>query len=283
MNRFSMPKSMNINMGLDPCSIGPLTCGVHPEDVANDDDDDNNNNNNNNNNHLNTLFAAAANKGRATFKGAFRPSNNYDVVAATKLRIADFQSRGWLSQHETRKYMEILDTAPTERGNKDRLEEFVRSDLIKELDELERKMTGGSSARTMNQTITRPLGDASSKLNIRRKSEVIVSANEVAGKIGDKQIEELFVETCFFARLGFVQPPSCLKCAYRESIKGDTANSKCSKWVVWRRDANYIIHPNYLTENSLLVQCHAARELLAGKSVESHQWDATKKALLSPR
>jgi len=111
-----------------------------------------------------------------------------------------------------------------------------------------------------------------------------MSAKDVAKQIGgDEQIEELFVETCFFARLGFVQPPSCLKCAYRQSIKGENPTAKCNRWVAWRRDANYIIHPSYLMENTVFVQCHAVRHLLEGQSVDAHQWDASKKELLFPR
>lgn len=285
MNQFSLPKNMNLNMdGMDPCSIGPLTCGVHSEDVEHDEEMGS----------LQNLLSVAARKGRDSLKSAFRSNKQNDLVDVTKERISDFQSRGWLSQQETRKYMAILDTAPIQQGNKDHFEEYIRSELIRELDLLEAKMNGiinGSSSTSLRAlsmkkksavAAAQPLGDATNKLNIRRKSEVILSAKDVAKQIGDEQIEELFVETCFFARLGFVQPPSCLKCAYRESIKGDSTTAKCNRWVAWRRDANHIIHPSYLLENTVFVQCHAARQLLAGQSVDFHQWDASKKALLFP-
>ena len=320
---------------IDPCSIGPLTCGLQfdeyganhdPHTIPEEEDEEEGDG-------LTSLWAVAAQKGRASWQSAFRSANHHhhqnnnkqqsydeddydsesdddddnddddDLVEVTKERITDFQNRGWLSQQETRKFMAILDSAPPmEMGNKKHFEGFIRNEIIQELDRLEKKMTmttttatttpsvGGassfasSSRSTTMQTPVRPLGDASSKFNYsRRKSEVIVSAKDVAKQIGDAQIEELFVETCFFARLGFVQPPSCLKCAYRKSIKGDSTMAKCNRWVAWRRDANYIIHPSYLRENTVFVQCHAVRHLLGGESIDAHQWDASKKELLFPR
>jgi hypothetical protein len=316
------------NTSIDPCSIGPLTCGLHPQDMGEENDDYNVRTNNEydspreddeeeeeKKDNLTSLWAVAAQKGRASWQSAFRSSSNShnqnvykqqsyaddddddddDLVEVTKERILDFQNRGWLSQQETRKYMAILNTAPPmEKGNKEHFEDFIRNQIIQELDRLETKMTsatpassvgGGSfasSSRPTNLTPVRPLGDASSKLNSRRKSEVVMSAKDVAKQIGDDQIEELFVETCFFARLGFVQPPSCLKCAYRQSIKGDGTTAKCNRWVAWRRDANFIIHPSYLMENTVFVQCQAVRHLLKGQAVDAHQWDASKKELLFP-
>lgn len=297
MNRFSLPKNMPNPM--DPCSMGPLTCGVDPRDVRQNDDSSN----------LNNLFSMAAQKGRASLNSAFRSASTTGnttqhqaqqphksgLLESTMERIHDYQSRGWLSQQETRQYMARLESVPIEKGNRQRFEEFIRSDLIRELDQLEEKMNGvsrstatasapRSTTKVFSKQPIRPLGDATTrKLNKSSKSDVILTAEQVAKQIGQGQIEELFVETCFFARLGFVQPPSCLRCSYRESIKNDTTTAKCNRWVVWRRDANHIIHPKYLSDNTVFVQCHAARLLTAGQSVDGHQWDASQKIMLFPR
>ena len=94
------------------------------------------------------------------------------------------------------------------------------------------------------------------------------------------EIEELFVEMCFFARLGFVQPPCCLKCTYRESMKDAIPNTMCKKWVVWRKSANFLLHPKQMDGNIVVVQCHTARKLLSGETVDGYVWDKTKKLLV---
>jgi len=345
---------------MDPCSIGPLTCGVvDPKDMDYDHSDYDNENETEKEGSLQHLFAFAAKKGRASLQHAFRSKQqprppphqqeqqkqwqqpqqeeqqsyeDENLVELTKARVMDFQNRGWLSQQETRKYMTILDAAPIQRGNLQHFEEYICSEIQKELDSMEDRMTGGmtpppvsssssSSSRTPPPTtfktpysttssasssrhvvtkthspyaVSRPLGDATSKLNSRRKirintnnnnhnSGVILSNEELSKQISDDEIDQLFVETCFFARLGFVQPPSCLKCAYRESIKGGEAMpAKCNRWVAWRRDANYIIHPSYLKENTVFIQCHAVQQLLEEESVDSYKWDVNTKTVLFP-
>ena len=127
-----------------------------------------------------------------------------------------------------------------------------------------------------------PLGDATKKVN-NQKSRVVVDAKDLANHLSEDQIEDMFVETCFFARLGFVQPPCCLQCSYRESLKEAAPKSNCSRWVLWRREAKHVLHPHYMENNTIFVQCHVARQLLAGKLVDAHKWDEVNKVLLFPR
>jgi hypothetical protein len=126
-----------------------------------------------------------------------------------------------------------------------------------------------------------------------------------AVRFDPQQIQELFVEMCFFARLGFVQPPCCLQCTYRDCndtsptptnnqqqhhrhhhpvATSSNSNNKhhntarsCQRWVVWRKDANTLLHPNLLDGNVLIVQCQAAQRLLAGHQVDGCYWDAENK------
>ncbi len=292
MKQFTLPRSR-----LDPCSIGPLTCGpINCDAVTHDDENI-------------TLFSAAVAAGRkGRMNGAFRgpiPRSNTNISSVSltpleqlKQRVSDFQSRGWLSQQEHRKYMALLDTAP--KGKQTGTTDYALQELTKELDTLEDKMTGGtvSFSKQIRQTVltprraaareTRseenvtqpPLGNLTNRT--QKKSEVIMQPKDLSKKISSDEVEELFVETCFYARLGFVQPPCCLQCTYRESLKDATPEPQCNRWVLWRQDAKHVLHPETLKENSIFVQCHVAKDLLAGKIVDSHKWDASKKVLLFP-
>jgi len=125
---------------------------------------------------------------------------------------------------------------------------------------------------------------------------------------------------CFFARLGFVQPPSCLKCAYRLSRCGSTnsgvSNQKnnnhcnadketsdgrrdggggeastdsasipmtpksCGELVAWRVDANIPLHPDNLEGNIVFITCDTAKSLVNGDAYPSVRWDIRNKRLL---
>ena len=98
--------------------------------------------------------------------------------------------------------------------------------------------------------------------------------------LNEHDLRKLFVEMCFFARLGFVQPPCCLKCTYSQAVvKGDKKKS-CRNWVVWRKNASTQLHPNKLDGNIVMLQCHAANLLLQGKRVEGCAWDARSRQLV---
>jgi hypothetical protein len=96
-------------------------------------------------------------------------------------------------------------------------------------------------------------------------------------------LQELFVEMCFYARLGFVQPPCCLKCTYRHAHNPNTSNpttlAACQQFVVWRKNATAVLHPGTLATNIVLVPCADAQKLLDGQVVSGYYWDAAKKRL----
>ena len=89
---------------------------------------------------------------------------------------------------------------------------------------------------------------------------------------------------CFFARLGFVQPPSCLKCGYHLSgcgeNKKDDDKEDCCELVAWRRDANIPLHPDKLEGNILFLTCNTAKCLVNGDAYPSIRWDSRNKRLL---
>lgn len=100
-----------------------------------------------------------------------------------------------------------------------------------------------------------------------------------------------YLYQCFFARLGFVQPPSCLKCAYHESKENNTDSSEggkekkkestgCNELVPWRKDANIPLHPDKLDGNVVFVTCDTAKSLVNGDAYPSIRWDTRNKRLL---
>lgn len=97
---------------------------------------------------------------------------------------------------------------------------------------------------------------------------------------------------CFYARLGFVQPPSCLKCAHRKSTTkykersshhDTTSFISCNNLVPWRRDANKPLHPDTLGENLVFVTCDTANSLINGDAYPSIQWDNKNRRILHER
>ena len=102
-----------------------------------------------------------------------------------------------------------------------------------------------------------------------------------SGRIqSEEAVKDLFVEMAFFARLGFVQPPSCLHCAYRESIERKSPDLFCKRFVPWRKNANIPIHPHHLDGNIILVQCQTARSLVTGETGHRYRWDSIKRELI---
>mmetsp|Transcript_20364 Transcript_20364/g.38470 ORF Transcript_20364/g.38470 Transcript_20364/m.38470 type:complete len:136 (-) Transcript_20364:174-581(-) len=124
---------------------------------------------------------------------------------------------------------------------------------------------------------------------------IAIDAEQIKDDIaqGKIQMSDLFVTMCFFARLGFVQPPCCLKCAYRSAKCGETkkngnnknnnkldSSSSCSEIVAWRRDAGIALHPDKLEGNIVFVTCDTAKSLVNGDAYPSIRWDMRNKRLL---
>ena len=131
-----------------------------------------------------------------------------------------------------------------------------------------------------------PLATATNRSVNGVKSPTIVPPKDLANILSDHAVADLFVETCFFARLGFVQPPCCMACTYKEALKGNIPNMECSTWVIWRKDASRTFDPSNnanMADNAIVVQCKTARKLVQGKMVEGYQWDSRQKMLLRRR
>eukprot|EP00985_Skeletonema_marinoi_P021024 scaffold12664_cov93-Skeletonema_marinoi.AAC.2 len=101
-----------------------------------------------------------------------------------------------------------------------------------------------------------------------------------------ESVDDLFITMCFYARLGFIQPPSCLQCAHRKSTKKNnerntnTGPTSCNNLVPWRRDANVPLHPDGLGDNLVFVTCETAKSLISGDVYPSIQWDNKNRRIL---
>lgn len=209
-------------------------------------------------------------------------------VEALKERVASFQAKGWLSQQESRQYKALLNTASGSKNSN-----ALRT-LEKQLDQVEEKMTGNSTrkgvmggmwSQAANRFVQTPGGtsvvsDSSFGANSMTQIDAIVSPRMLSNILSESQVADLFVETCFFARLGFVQPPCCMQCTYREAMEGAAPNTRCGRWVVWRKDATKVLHPKSLLANTMSIKCHTARRLLGGERVEGYQWESKQKLLV---
>eukprot|EP00529_Nitzschia_sp_RCC80_P021122 CAMPEP_0113462392 /NCGR_PEP_ID=MMETSP0014_2-20120614/12064_1 /TAXON_ID=2857 /ORGANISM="Nitzschia sp." /LENGTH=403 /DNA_ID=CAMNT_0000354245 /DNA_START=118 /DNA_END=1326 /DNA_ORIENTATION=+ /assembly_acc=CAM_ASM_000159 len=123
-----------------------------------------------------------------------------------------------------------------------------------------------------HQTTTSKDDRKSQQEHVELSRKTIVRPKELERIMNEHLVSELFVDTSFFARLGYVQPPCCMKCTYRESMMGTAPDLKCERWVVWRRNAKQTLHPKSFRDNSVIVKCRSARQLISGKFVEGFKW-----------
>ena len=116
--------------------------------------------------------------------------------------------------------------------------------------------------------------------NTRGPLNEISLPKDLIGNINMEETKNLFVGMCFYARLGFLQPPCCLQCSYENSentdeTKTNETNQSCLKPVVWRINASssHLLHPDKLKGNLIVIPCSTARSLLRGKVVDGKRWD----------
>ncbi|KAL3913174.1 MAG: hypothetical protein SGILL_006593 [Bacillariaceae sp.] len=234
-------------------------------------------------------------------------------------RLEKFQTKGWLSEQEHRKFRTFLSTfdSTSKIGESGA---YALKEMEVELNLMETRMQGKQSAwkkatttptkggraspsfsvfsKNSNNKSSRgfsnkspkaPLGNLTnrfsnggngSKATTPVNNGSIVSPASLSTSLSDEGIATLFAEMSFFARLGFVQPPCCMECTYRESMQQAVPRLDCKRWVIWRRNANITLNPSNIGENTIAVQCHSARKLTAGNAVESYKWDRTKKIMV---
>ena len=109
--------------------------------------------------------------------------------------------------------------------------------------------------------------------------EEFTRPEDLEGRFSIEEVKDLFVGMCVYSRLGFLQPPCCLRCSYDNSEDDESkkreSNLKCQKPVVWRINASssHLLHPEKLKGNLMVIPCSSARSLLRGKSIQGKKWD----------
>ena len=109
---------------------------------------------------------------------------------------------------------------------------------------------------------------------------------QAANTLTRKELEHLFIDTTFYARLGFLEAPSCVKCAYRDAHAGkdcrDAIAAKgCGRLVLWRKDTALPIHPDNMQTNSVVITCATAKAFMRGETVACVHWDKDSQTLVT--
>ena len=297
------------NITADPCSaVAPLMRAM--ECIPEDEDE------NAGHDSSTSLFSSI----RGLQPGSCQSDSNdpSSLLQHLKTRLESFSSCGWLTKEEYEQHTDFLSTYNKDDSSMGTSGKFALKELKKELDSIEEtksaqsapqswsdmfmstlgvstsKKSSASSFWSSNSSssvtessnkplATKPLATATNRVvNGAGGASTIVAPKDLSNVLSEDAVSEIFVETCFFARLGFVQPPSCMACTYKEALKGNIPDLQCQNWVIWRKSAHKIFDPSNnadISENTIVVQCRSARKLLSGKTVEQYQWDERGKVL----
>ena len=231
------------------------------------------------------------------------------TTSGTKLLelCEQYHIAGWLSTHEYeyfRQEIQRIRKSPG-AGSSHHMEMLAR--LIQQSISTAQQVKNQESQRpAINDDITQP---NNKRMSIKASNTTTSSDNPTNWMIytpsefqthvvaKDKNstinIKELFVEMCFYARLGYIQPPCCLRCTYSECYNASSPleerddddndeppripvkkvlNQKkqhhtCQRYVVWRKDTNIVLHPDTIASNILVLPCALVRQLLSTTDV----------------
>jgi len=207
-------------------------------------------------------------------------------------RIAECRLRNWISEEDEEYFITLLQKVASDNA---------ASYVQKQLDAIERKARSEKSVHYLQPSHTDHRSHH--KYSIKKQEEIVVTKTSkevvhiidvfVCSKLGIDYslVSHLFVEMCFFARLGFLQPPCCLKCSFVNSVlsqkTGDqhrrTTAPHCHRYTVWREDCTVPLSRNTLSGNLLLIRCSDAQKLIVGDEVISTdqiwRWDFSKQRI----
>ena len=126
--------------------------------------------------------------------------------------------------------------------------------------------------------------------------KLICTPAEASVVLNQKHMENLFIDFMFFVSHGLAQPPSCKKCAFRNSqitkeetngdgrdediSMADANDTECHRLVLWRRDANLTIDTSNMQANLVVLDCHSVGHLLIGEPVGTWIWNNEGKLLI---
>jgi len=148
-------------------------------------------------------------------------------------------------------------------------------------------------------------GNRMEQTEIDPETEVFEMNSPYVKGLDQEVVETLFVEMCFFARMGFAQPPCCLACAHAvvkhdddtDGAQKDISDSEkrkrrkeeekkimekridCKRLVLWRKDSKLILRPDNIDHNIMLVTCSAAKRMLQGEMMNNWKWDESNRIM----
>lgn len=216
-------------------------------------------------------------------------------------RIAEFVLRKWISEEDEKYLVTLLQRDLGSTNNNALL--YVQ----KKLDQIEAK-----ARKTVKKSVNflEPCNDhddegnnnmknVSARISASRKDVQIVhkmdSSTYSKLNLDSDQVSNLFVEMCFFARLGFLQPPCCLFCSFKRSAISQNVTDQntlketqqCQRFVVWRQDSKILLCQKSLSGNLLLIRCCDAQKLILGEEVismkDAWRWDVTKQRMVQSK
>ena len=224
-------------------------------------------------------------------------------------QIKEYRNINWITEKKANAYLKILTEANAHNMDINTVEQaftLIQRSLqkVKHRFQAITPLPPSSSSSDIDNTTNNITHDTSSISfmpsstinNPRNTTNIILSPDEISLQQISIQVDSLtknniayddaiansFVEMCFFARLGFIQPPCCLKCAHATTIS--TSNDKpqqeqhsCQRYVTWRKDANSILRPDNLQSNIVLVPCYAIDLLFNGDIIDGWKWDLDRK------
>jgi len=218
-------------------------------------------------------------------------------------RIAEFVLRKWITEKEESFFVMLLQR-DLGSSKHNAAVKYVR----KKLDDIEMKArTSTMVKKTVRFSEPSSTGNNDGKIiesNFETSASEMISRNKDVNihiidrftasrlNLNSDQVSNLFVEMCFFARLGFLQPPCCLYCSFQrcsthqktmDQITSGEA-TECHRYVVWRKDAKVLLSRDTLAGNLLLIRCCDAQKLILGEKVISFRniwhWDNTTKVMI---
>ncbi len=215
--------------------------------------------------------------------GQLKPGEE-DLRKLLLAQIKVFKDRKWIDSTEENGFRSLLSS------NKD---EFVPS--VKSLEAIKKRLKAIKKEKLKEQSKARKDSrhakhdsdsvtgssyfDGENQIDANDDRFKVYQPQEIMNKVTEDNVDRLFTEMCVFARMSFLQPPSCLHCAFKQSQEKDkdgekaTRNKYCQNLVVWRRNAKERICSESLDSNIFFVSCSTAQALMRSKTVQGFTWD----------
>lgn len=226
-----------------------------------------------------------------------KQNNVEESLEAQLSRIAEFVLRKWITEEEE-KCLVMLLQRDFGRGNQNGAVRYVR----KKLDDIEAKARTTGTKKPVHSLESTYTSNDEDKKKIMEHETAQLTDLEAVHKIDQStaskfnldsdQVSDLFVEMCFFARLGFLQPPCCLYCSFQQCPTNQKAadeiiqreTKQCHRYIIWRKDAKILLSRKSLAGNMLLIRCCDAQKLILGEEVLSKEtawrWDFTNQSMI---